>query len=348
LCFAGFSVFLARAIIDWWVGARFVWTHHFGVNAMTTASHKPHVVTGAFGYSGKYITRRLLDAGCPVRTLTNSTGRKNPFGDAVEVHPFNFDNYPQLVESLRGAAVLYNTYWVRYNHRLFKHADAVENTLTMFRAAAEAGVERIVHISIANPSEDSPLEYFRGKARLERALAESGISHAILRPTVLFGKEDILINNIAWSLRRFPVFPLFGFGRYKIQPVYVDDLARMAVEQGSDRENRTINAVGPETFAYRELIEKIAGIIGVRRLILPTPPPLAHFGSMLIGRAVGDVIITGPEIKGLMAGLLHVDSPPTGETSLTAWSTEHAGTLGIRYTSELARRKDRTSAYEDL
>ena len=315
---------------------------------MASPNHGLHVVTGAFGYSGKYITRRLLEADCRVRTLTNSTGRKNPFGDKVEVHPFSFDDYSQLVESLRGASVLYNTYWVRFNHRLFKHADAVENTLTMFRAAKEAGVERIVHISIANPTEDSPLEYFRGKARLERALAESGVSHAILRPTVLFGKEDILINNIAWSLRRFPVFPLFGFGRYKIQPVYVDDLAKLAVEQGQGRENCTINAVGPETFTYRELIETIGRIIGVRRLILPTPPPLAHLGSTLIGRAVGDVIITRAEIQGLMAGLLCVDSPPTGVTSLTAWSTEHAASLGVRYASELARRKDRTSAYEDL
>ncbi|MEE9602307.1 MAG: NAD(P)H-binding protein [Thermoguttaceae bacterium] len=315
---------------------------------MTPPNSNLHVVTGAFGYSGKYIAGRLIDAGCRVRTLTNSTGRKNPFGDKIEVRPFNFDDYPRLVESLHGASVLYNTYWIRFNHRLFKHADAVENTLTMFRAAKEAGVGRIVHISIANPSEDSPLEYFRGKARLERALAESGISHAILRPTVLFGKEDILINNIAWSLRRFPVFPLFGFGRYRIQPIYVDDLAKLAVEQGQSRENRTIDAVGPETFTYRELIETIARIIGCRRLIVPTPPPLAHLGSAIIGRMVGDVIITGAEIKGLMAGLLCVNSPPTGETKLTAWATEHAATLGIRYTSELARRKDRTAAYEDL
>ena len=225
---------------------------------MTPPNSNLHVVTGALGYSGKYIARRLLDAGCRVRTLTNSAGRKNPFGDSIEVHPFNFDNYPQLVESLRGATVFYNTYWIRFNHRLFNHVDAVENTLTMFRAAEEAGVERIVHVSIANPSEDSPLEYFRGKARLERALAESGISHAILRPTVLFGKEDILINNIAWSLRRFPVFPLFGFGRYRIQPIYVDDLAKLAVEQGGSRETRTNDAVGPETFTYRELIETIS------------------------------------------------------------------------------------------
>ena len=140
-----------------------------------------HVVTGAFGYSGKYIARRLLDAGYEVRTLTNSPNRPNPFGGRVKAYPFNFDNIPKLVDSLRGASVLYNTYWVRFNHPNFTHSVAVENTFKLFKAAKEAGVKRIVHVSITNPSEDSPFEYFSGKAKIERALIESGLSYAILR-----------------------------------------------------------------------------------------------------------------------------------------------------------------------
>ena len=169
-----------------------------------TNSDELHVVTGAFGFSGKYIARRLLDAGCRVRTLTNSPQRKNPFGDAVEVHPLNFDDAAQLTESLAGAKVLYNTYWVRFNYGTFEHATAVENTIKLFRAAKNAGVGRVVHVSITNPSIDSPLEYFFGKARLERTLIDSGLPYTILRPAVLFGQEDILINNIAWAVRKFP------------------------------------------------------------------------------------------------------------------------------------------------
>ncbi len=78
-------------------------------------SQETHVITGALGYSGKYIAKRLLDAGYQVRTLTNSIGRYNPFGDKVKVLPFNFENHEKLVESLKGASVLYNTYWVRFN-----------------------------------------------------------------------------------------------------------------------------------------------------------------------------------------------------------------------------------------
>ncbi len=309
---------------------------------------KLHVVTGAFGYSGRYIAERLLEAGHRVRTLTSSPDRKNPFGERVDVRTFDFDEPQRLTESLRGADVLYNTYWVRFNHADFRHSMAIENTLTLFRAAQEAGVRRVVHVSITNPSEDSPLEYFSGKAKLEKALIESGLSYAILRPTVLFGKEDILINNIAWGLRRFPVFPVFGNGRYRLRPIYVDDLAALAVEQGGQDEDAIIDAVGPETFTYRELVKTIGQIIGRRRIVIGAPPTVGYWMGRLVGRCKGDVMITREEIKGLMAGLLDVDSPAAGETRLTEWTRQHADQLGIRYASELARRRNREAAYEDL
>ncbi|NOQ96170.1 MAG: NAD(P)H-binding protein, partial [Desulfobacterales bacterium] len=299
-----------------------------------------HAVTGAFGYSGKYIAKRLLNLGYEVITLTNSPDRANPFAGQVKPYPFNFDNMNKLTQSLRGVSVLYNTYWVRFNHKLFKHADAVRNTERLFEAAKEANVERIVHVSITNPSEDSPLEYFSGKARLERALTDSGISHAILRPTVLFGKEDILINNIAWALRHLPVFGVFGSGEYRLQPIYVDDLASLAVEQGAKRDNVIIDAIGPETFTYRELVKVVGKMIGKKRLVVSVPPAVGFLAGWILGKCVDDVMITREEIKGLMADLLYVDSPPAGTTNLTSWIREQADSLGRKYTSELGRRID--------
>jgi NADH dehydrogenase len=304
-----------------------------------------HAVTGAFGYSGKYIAQRLLVQGQEVITLTNSLDRANQFGNRVRAFPFNFDQPDKLSVSLAGVAVLYNTYWVRFNHRTFTHADAERNTLTLFEAAKRTGVGRVVHVSITNPSEDSPLEYFSGKARLERALIESGLSYAILRPTVLFGSEDILINNIAWALRRFLVFGVFGDGRYRLQPIYVDDLADLAVRQGACRENAIINAIGPETFTYRELVEAVARIIGIRRLIVSAPPRFGYTLSKALGWFMNDTLITMDEIRGLMGDLLYVNAPPAGTTKLTDWAMQHRDDLGRRYASELARRRDRTSAY---
>ena len=306
-----------------------------------------HVVTGAFGYSGKVIAQRLLDRGHRVRTLTNSPERDNPFADAIEVQPLAFDDQHGLVKSLRGAAVLYNTYWVRFNHRNFTHAQAVSNTEQLFEAARIAGVGRVVHVSITNPSEDSKLSYFAGKARLERALIESGLPHTILRPAVLFGGRDILINNIAWMLRRFPVFGVFGRGEYRVQPIHVDDFAALAVREGAEQsENRVIDAIGPQTFTYREMVTEVASAIGKRRLILPMPPIIGFIGGWLMGKLLGDVLITWDEVKGLMADLLYTDSLPAGGTRLTDWAAEHRDTLGTRYANELRRRSDRRTAYE--
>jgi NADH dehydrogenase len=307
-----------------------------------------HVVTGAFGYSGKYIASRLLAAGKKVHTLTNSANRANPFGGQITASPFHFDEPEKMVTSLKGATVLYNTYWVRFNHRDFTHQIAVENTIKLFNAAKEAGVRRIVHISITNPSENSELEYFSGKARLERELQSTGLSYAILRPTVLFGKEDILINNIAWVLRRLPVFGVFGDGSYRLQPIYVDDLARLAVEEGLGDENKIIDAIGPETFTYRELVKEIGEIIGHPRPIISLPPELGYLAGSLIGKLVGDTFITREEISGLMQDLLYTNSAPAGETKLSNWARDHADHLGQEYASELARRRDRQIAYENI
>jgi NADH dehydrogenase len=305
------------------------------------------VVTGAFGYSGRYIAERLLRAGRRVRTLTGSPDRAHPFGDRVEVHPFNFDHPERLAGSLEGARVLYNTYWVRFNHADFRYSQAVDNTRALFAAARRAAVSRVVHVSITNPSENSPLEYFRGKALLERDLRESGLSHAILRPALFFGGEDILINNIAWALRHLPVFGVFGAGHYRLQPIHIHDFADLAVAQGGERGDRTIDAIGPETYRYRELVRELARILGVRRPIVSVPPRLGYAAGWLLGKLVGDVVITRDEVEGLMQGLLATGSEPAGRTKLSTWAREHAATLGRRYASELGRRRNRRVAYVD-
>jgi NADH dehydrogenase len=252
-----------------------------------------------------------------------------------------------MIRSLQGVRVLYNTYWVRFNHALFQHDIAVRNTLDLFDAAKQAGVERIVHISITNADAHSPLEYFRGKGQLEDALQDSGISYAIVRPAVLFGDEDILINNIAWALRRFPLFVMFGDGEYHIQPIFVDDLAALMVNLGQQRENALVQAIGPENFSYRELIRMIARHIGKETPVIGVPPWLGFGASWIIGRIMRDEFVTWPEIEGLMANTLHVPgATPTGTTRLSDWVRDHSATLGIHYHSELGRRRERSRAYE--
>jgi len=296
-------------------------------------------VTGAYGYSGKHIAGRLLGQGREVITLTNSPGRPHPFGDRVPARPLCFDDTLRLTESLADVDTLYNTYWVRFNHRDFRHSEAVDHTLALFAAARAAGVRRIVHVSITNPDAHSPLEYFSGKGLLENALRESGMSYAILRPAVIFGDGDILINNIAWALRKFPVFGVFGDGNYRLRPIHVEDLAALAVNSGEQIDNFTIQAVGPESFSYQELVCEIGKAIKCERPVIHISPGLGYLASRIIGWFVNDIFITREEIRGLMAGLLDVGGPPAGTIRLSDWCHAHADSLGRDYASELARRR---------
>ena len=295
------------------------------------------MVTGAFSFTGKYLTRRLLAMGQQVRTLTGHPDNPNPFGEQVTIFPYNFDTFDALVASLQGVSTFYISYWVRFAYREMTFDRAVEQTKILFHAAKEAGVRRVVYISISNPSEDSPLPYFHGKAQLERALRESGLSHAILRPTVLFGPEGILINNIAWLVRHFPIFAVMGEGDYRLQPIYVEDLADLMVKAAESPENLVMDAVGPEIYRFDELVRLIADILHRKMKIIHLSPGTMYFISRLMGLALGDVILTRDEISGLMANLLISDQPPTAHTHLSEWLHVHADAVGKHYASELAR-----------
>lgn len=298
-----------------------------------------NVVTGAFSYTGRYITERLLSMGKEIRTLTQSATRKSE----IDTFPFNFDNPNQLVESLRGATTLYNTYWVRFSRGLITHEKAVENSLVLIDAAEKAGIHRIVHISITNASEESDLPYFRGKALVEKAIIQSKLSYAIVRPTVIFGPGSILINNIAWLLRKFPLFAIAGSGDYQIQPVFVEDVADIAVSAGQRDDNVIIDAVGPEIYTFDELVRLIADKFHGKARIIHVKPGLALFLAKLIGYAVGDALITKDEIKGLMSNLLVSEGTPTGQMPFSKWLEQNADNVGAKYASELALHYRRDS-----
>lgn len=307
-----------------------------------------HVVTGALGYTGRAVAERLIAQGVRVRTLTNSTDRPNPFGASLDIKPFTFNDADALARSLDGCEVLYNTYWVRFNHRLFNFDQAVANTKALFAAAKKAGVGRIVHVSILHAREADDLGYYRGKHELEVALESLGVSHAMIRPGVLFGRFDVLVNNIAWVLRHLPLFGVFGDGAYALRPMHVDDMAELMINAAQERDNRIIDAIGVERFTYRHLVETISRIIGVSKPIVSVAPGVGYAVSKLVNPLVHDVIITREEIKGLMRGLLDSDQARTGQTRLTEWAAAHRNELGVRYANEIGRRIERSKAYADI
>ncbi len=273
-----------------------------------------------------------------MRTLTFHPDRPHPLQKTVEALPYRFDEPAALVASLEGVVTLYNTYWVRFDRGQTSFRQAIERSSALFGAAQAAGVERIVHISITNPSVASSLPYFRGKALVEQALASAGPPYSVVRPTLVFGGErDVLVNNIAWILRRMPVFAIPGGGDYPVQPVHVDDLARICTDAAELEGSATIDAAGPETMSFAELVGLIRGATGARAPIINIPVPIMGLAARALGLLLRDVILTEDEIKGLMAGLLVSHDPPLGEIHFSEWLERNGPSLGRRYANELQR-----------
>ena len=308
-----------------------------GPSRANDAKGEAVVITGAFSYTGKYATRILLSRGYKIRTLTYHPERENPFSEKVQGFPYDFDNPERLRETLRGASTLINTYWVRFPRGKSTFESAVQNTRTLIVAAKSAGVKRIVHVSIANPSLESPLGYYRGKAQLERAVSESGLAYTIVRPTVIFGIEDILINNIAWFVRHFPLFAIPGDGRYRLRPIFVEDMARLIADAVEREGNCVLDAVGPETYKFEALVRLIAEQLQRRVRLVHVPMPAAYLATRIAGWFVGDVVLTWEEYKGLTAGLLAPEGASAGEMRLSQWLTANREQIGKRYASEVAR-----------
>jgi NADH dehydrogenase len=305
---------------------------------VTTGDRNLDLVTGAFSYSGSRIAHRLLESGREVRTLTFHPDRPHRLRDRVQALPYRFDDPVALARDLEGVDTLYNTYWVRFDHGPTTFATAIANSTALFDAASRAGVRRVVHISIANASIDSELPYYHGKALVEHALAQAGVRHTIVRPTLVFGGDrDVLTNNIAWILRRAPVFAVAGSGRYTVQPVHIDDVARICVEAAAAQGDTIVDAAGPETMSFESLVRAVRQAVGSRAAIVHLPPGVLAAVSRVLGLIVGDVVLTADEISGLTAGLLTSHSPPLGRIAFSDWVARQSGSLGRTYANELKR-----------
>jgi NADH dehydrogenase len=295
------------------------------------------VVTGAFSFIGSAAARSLLARGYVIRSLTNRSVAVNDPGGPVEVHPLQFTDTAAIVEAMRGADVFVNTYWVRYPYVGTGFDTAVANSSVLFNAARDAGVRRLVHVSVSNPALDSPLDYYRGKAEVEALVRDSGLSYAIVRPTLVVGANDILVNNVAWLLRRFPLFAMPGSGRYRVQPVTLDDTGEIVAETALATEDMIVDAAGPEIITFEELVRATAAAIGRPARIVHVPPAVVLAMLRVLNRAVGEVILSRQELDGLMTELLVSHEPPRGPHSVTTWLQQHASQFGRRYASELGR-----------
>ena len=295
-------------------------------------------VTGVFSYSGRFIAEALLARGWEVVAL----GRRQPapadsLAERVDFYPLLLDNEEALVSALSGCEALFNTYWVRFEHGGATFAEAIERSSRLFHAASRAQVRRIVHLSVSNAHAKSPFPYFRGKAAVEAALRRANCSYAILRPTLIFGgREEVLVNNIAWLLRRLPLFLLPDGGRCRLQPVSVFDLARIAVDLGETEGNVVLDLAGPETFTFADLVAQIKDAVGSHARLLSAPSGFVLTCSALAGFLLRDRLLTRDELGALTDNLLACETATT-ESRFSDWLEANASWLGSNYANELRR-----------
>jgi len=296
------------------------------------------MVTGGLSYIGKHITKRLVKRGSRVIVMTGHPDRPNPFGNKIQIVPYQFDSEEQLARSLRGTTTLYNTYWVRFDYGAISFAKAVENTGRLLRAAKKAGVKKLVHLSVSNPSKDAPFPYFRGKAQIEEMIRQSKLSYAIIRPTLVFGgEEEILVNNIAWLLRWFPIFAIPTPKNHRLQPIHVDEVADLAVKAATDVHNKVLDAAGPEIMTFETMVKLLRGKVGSYSLLVPTPSSVAMVLLAIVGVLVRDVVLTRDELGALMAELLVSKEPPIGRLRMSDWLKKEETRVGCCYASEMIR-----------
>lgn len=315
---------------------------------MSDRGTQTDLVTGAFSYSGSRIAELLIESGRDVRTLTHHPARNHPLRARVQASPYRFDDPLALARSLEGIDTLYNTYWVRFERGRTTFGAAVANSRALFEAARRAQVARIVHVSIANPSLDSPLPYYRGKALVEDALAAGDVPYSIVRPTWIFGGErEVLANNIAWILRRMPVFVVPGDGHYRVQPIHVDDFAQICLRAAHGPGDAAMDAAGPDAMSFEQLVRVIGDAVGRHRPIFHASPAAMAALARALGFVVRDVVLTADEIRGLTSGLLVSHQPALGRVSFIEWLKENGPTLGRAYANELDRhfRKRKASAH---
>jgi uncharacterized protein YbjT (DUF2867 family) len=294
-------------------------------------------VTGSFGFTGRALTQRLLAAGRDVITLTRRHAEGDALAERITVRRFDTDRPDELAATLAGVETLFNTYWLRFPRGSSTFERAIARSAALLAAAREAGVQRIVHVSVVNATSDAETPYVRAKAALEGVVRSSGLEWAIVRPTLTYGPNDILINNLAWALRRFPVYGIPGLGQYTVQPVHVDDVARICVEAAAGSSGVVLDAAGPETLTYRELVERVRSAVHSRSLVVPMPSLLVYAAARVLGLLVRDVVLTRDEISELTSSLLTSHEPPRGEIRISQWLPANAATLGRRWSSELAR-----------
>jgi len=292
-----------------------------------------YMVTGAFSFTGRHVAKRLLEEGEEVRTMTRFPQSASPFAEAVPAVPFDYDDVGALTQALRGCDRLINTYWRRQPEGNLGYDRVVQQSKNLFAAAKAVGIERIVHMSINDPH-GKKFPYFRAKCATERAVRECTVSSVVVRPQLVFGDGELLINNLAWTLRQSRLAAVPGDGQYLMQPIHASDYAELIVGLSRNRRDGVVNGVGPDVMTYDDMVSMVGNAIGRKPRILHVHPKFFDRVARLINRFVEEPTVLDYEVYGCLVENGVVPREPQGTRRLVDWLRDHADSLGRRYADQ--------------
>jgi NADH dehydrogenase len=234
-------------------------------------------VFGGTGFLGQRVVRRLAARRVAVRVAARHPERKNPSvgvdSCSVSFVQADVNDDASVRAVVAGSAGVVNavSLYVERGHATFG-AVHVQAAARLARHAREAGVARFVHVSGIGADPHSPSSYIRSRGEGEEAVRAAFPDAIIIRPAVMFGPEDAFVAPLADLLRKSPVFPLFGRGLTRLQPVSVEDVAEAIVRTlSSPKPDRLYELGGPHICTYRNLLRKIAEHVGARPVLVPVP-----------------------------------------------------------------------------
>ena len=238
------------------------------------------VVTGGTGFIGREVVNQLLASGGHRIAVTSRSPRPDPeWGDRVEVLQAFAGDALSLGKAFTGAEVVVHA--IQFpNHpvedpgrgRTYLEVDGA-GTEVAARVAKALGVRRFVYLSGAGAGQGRQESWFRAKDRAEAAIRESGMEHALVRPSWIYGPRDRSMNRFVFFCRYLPVVPVIGDGRTAVYPIHVEDVARAVAElvRREDATARALDLGGPERLTMDEIIRTIQRVLGVRRPLLHHP-----------------------------------------------------------------------------
>jgi uncharacterized protein YbjT (DUF2867 family) len=271
-------------------------------------------VFGGTGFLGRRIVRRLREAGSTVRVASRHPHRAVAlFGaDDAKVQAITCDvtDEPAVAAAVAGVDGIVNAVSLYLERGKTFRSVHVAAAARIARQAHERRVARLVHVSGigANASSHSP--YVRSRGEGEAAVRAAFPQTAIVRPSVMFGPDDAFLTALAPWLQRLPAYPLFGEGRTRLQPVYVEDVANAIVHLLLSKEapHAVYELGGPRIYSYHELLSNLAKRLGVRPLLVPTPFPLWHV------LAYGAEMLPRPPVTRAQVELMRADNVVSSKT----------------------------------